>query len=197
MEDAATRLEGIAEDVSSCTRCAELLEGRVRAVPGGGHPHAHLMVVTAHPSEADESSGRPAGASLVDALTEVFPGLDEESGTDVYVTSLVKCVPRSNGAVRQASDAERSSCYAFLSAEISTITPHFLLPVGRETSTFILERLFGQCVTEVLPPPLRVLESPAFRVVPVASRREIGALPEREQRQYLEQLRSLAARIGI
>jgi len=197
MEDAATRLEGIAEDVVACTRCAELLEGRARAVPGGGHPHAHLMVVTAHPSEADESSGRPAGTSLIEGLADVFPGLDEGSDTDVYVTSLVKCVPRSGGETRQPLDVERDSCFAFLSAEISTITPHFLLPVGRETSAFILQRLFGQVVAGSLPPAIRVLESPAFRVVPLASPDEIAALPEREQRQYVEQLRSLAARIGM
>ena len=99
MEDAATRLEGIAEDVAACRRCTELLEGRVRAVPGGGHPHAHLMVVVAHPSETDESAGRPAGTSLIEGLTDVFPGFDESSDSDVYVTALVKCVPRSRASL--------------------------------------------------------------------------------------------------
>jgi uracil-DNA glycosylase family 4 len=197
MEDAAAKLDQLAADVAVCERCRELAALRLRAVPGAGHPHAHVMVVAPSPSESDESGDRPGGDSLLAELTTLLPGLGAAHRADVYVTALVKCVPRDENGLRDPLDAERDACFNYLSLEISTITPHFLLPVGRETSEFVLQRLFGRAIAGALPPGIRVLESPAFRVVPIASPRELTALPDKERRAYVDQLRALAGRIGI
>lgn len=197
MEDAAAKLAQLAADVAGCTRCEGLAARRLRAVPGAGHPHAHVMVVAPCPSESDEAGTGAAGGSLLAELAALLPGLADSERVDVYTTALVKCVPREGEEVREPLDAERDACFDFLSMEISTITPHFLLPVGRETSAFVLQRLFGRTAAGALPPGIRILESPAFRVVPLASPGELHAMPEKERRAYEEQLRALAGRIGI
>jgi uracil-DNA glycosylase family 4 len=197
MEDAAAKLTQLAADVTACTRCDDLAGSRRRAVPGAGHPHAHVMVVAPCPSESDEAGTGAAGSSLLTELAALLPGLADSERVDVYLTALVKCVPRDGTAPREPLNAERDTCFSFLSLEISTITPHFLLPVGRETSAFVLQRLFGRAVAGALPPGIRVLESPAFRVVPIAAPAELRDMAEKDRRAYEEQLRALAGRIGI
>lgn len=197
MEDAAAKLLELADAVGGCTRCAELARSRKRAVPGGGHPHAHVMLVAPHPSEQDEAGVDAAGRSLLAKLADLLPGLSDDARSTTYVTALMKCVPRTRGRLRHPLDAERDACFSYLSAEISTITPHLLLPVGRETSAFILERLIGRAVTSALPPGLRVLSSPSFRVVAIASPEELDDMTPRDRRRYVEQLRALAERLGL
>lgn len=197
MEDAATKLGQLATVVEGCRRCTELVDARVRAVPGGGHPHAHVLVVAPHPSETDEATPQTAGVSLLADLAALLPGLAEGARTSVYTTSLIKCVPRAEGRLRDPLEAERDACFSYLSAEISTITPHLLIPVGRETSAFVLRRLFGRAIGSALPPGLRVLESPSFRVVALASPAELSAMTARDRRRYVEQVRALGGRLGF
>jgi len=198
MEDAAAKLAGLAADVGSCTRCAELVSGRVRAVAGRGRPHAHVLVVAPHPSETDEADERAAaGASLLVEMAELVPRLAQDADASVYVTALVKCVPRSERSLREPLESERDACFAYLSAEISTITPHLLVTIGRETSAFVLQRLFGRADESALPPALRVVESPSFRVLALASPAEMAAMTGRERDRYVEQVRALAGRSGL
>jgi uracil-DNA glycosylase family 4 len=129
MEDAAAKLAQLAEEVTACRRCEELANRRLRAVPGVGHPHAHVMVVAPCPSESDEADAHAAGHSLLAELAALLPGLVDNEKVDVYVTALVKCLPREGPTTREPLNAERDACFNFLSMEISTITPHFLIPV--------------------------------------------------------------------
>ena len=68
MEDAVEQLDRLARSVGECTRCEELVACRLRAVPGGGHPHCTLMVVSLSPDAVDEKAGLYAGSTLVDDL---------------------------------------------------------------------------------------------------------------------------------
>ena len=81
MEDAVEQLEKLARSVGECTRCDELVACRLRAVPGGGHPHCAVMVVSLHPDPADEEGGRAAGAAALDGLAEFMPAAAGEQRT--------------------------------------------------------------------------------------------------------------------
>lgn len=197
MEDAAARLEEIAAEVSRCRRCDSLLSERLHPVAGAGHPHAHVMLVAPHPSVSDERQSLPAGSSLLEDVAQLLPGLANGAKASVYVTALLKCVPRDGERLRDPLESEREACWGYLSKEISTITPHFLLPVGRETSAFVLRRLIGRASASALPPSIKVVESPAFRVVPLAAPTELARLGEPERKTYCDQLRTLAGRIGL
>jgi uracil-DNA glycosylase family 4 len=197
MEDALEQLTRLSQTESRCTRCTETAARRLRAVPGGGHPHAAVLVVSLAPSEADEAGDGKAGAGLVAELAEFMPAL-KESGDKVYVTTLVKCVPRGEAGVRAPQPEELRDCFDYLSREISITTPHFILVVGEEATRFILGKLFRDrpyAPGDAL--ELRVFDNPAFKVVAVATPGELRARDPKEQRQYRERLRQLAQLMGI
>jgi uracil-DNA glycosylase family 4 len=197
MEDALEQLAALARKESRCTRCAEIASLRVRPVPGAGHPHAAVMVVSLAPSEADEAGDGKAGAGLVEDLAAFMPAL-QTSREKIYVTTLVKCVPRGEGGLRAPALEELDACFDYLSREISITTPHYILAVGEETARFVLKKLFRDrpyALGDAL--ELRVFDNPAFKVVPVATPDELRARDPKEQKAYAERLRQLAQLMGL
>jgi uracil-DNA glycosylase family 4 len=197
MEDAVEQLDNLARSVAACTRCEELAGGRLRAVPGGGHPHCAVMVVSLSPEPVDEQGDGPGGGAVLQELGEFMPAL-AAAGDDVYVTTLAKCVPRSGGTLRTPSEQELENCFRFLSAELTITTPHYVLTVGEDTTRFLLRKLFKD-------PPftngdtleLRVFDNPAFRIVPVATPAELRQRDARALKEYSDRLRSLAQVMGL
>jgi len=197
MEDALNQLSALARKESRCTRCSETAARRLRAVPGGGHPHAAVMIVSLAPSEADEAGDGEAGAGLVEELAAFMPAL-EQSRERVYVTTLLKCVPRGEAGVRPPTPEEEDNCFDYLSREISITTPHYILAVGEETTRFVLRKLFRDrpdAPGDML--ELRVFDNPAFKVVPVAAPEELRARDAKEQKRYRDRLRQLARALGF
>jgi len=197
MEDAVEQLDRLARNVGECTRCEELVACRLRAVPGGGHPHCSVMVVSLSPDPADEQDGLPAGSALVAGLAELMPAL-AASADKVYVTTLMKCVPRSGCDLRAPRTAEQDDCYPFLSKELTITTPHYVLPVGEETTRYLLGKLFkdlpyknGDSLE------LRLFDNPAFKIVPVATPDALRELDTRARKEYVERLRALAQVMGL
>ncbi len=197
MEDAVEQLENLARSVSACTRCEELAASRLRAVPGAGHPHCDVMIVSLCPSPADEASDSPAGQSSCDELTEFMPALAAGRGV-VYTTTLVKCVPRTAGELRSPKAEECGACFDYLSRELSITTPHFILAVGEETTRYLLGKLFRDlpyAKDDTL--ELRIFDNPAFKVVPVATAADLRDRDAKDRKDYVERLRALAQRMGL
>ncbi len=192
MEDAVEQLDTLARSVGACTRCQELVANRLRAVPGGGHPHCAVMLVSLAPDEADEAAGKAAGETVLEGLAEFMPALT--AGRDqVYVTTLAKCVPRTDCALRGPKPEELEACYPYLSKELTITTPHYVLTVGEETTRFLLGRLFKNRPYEPGDSlELRLFDNPAFKVVPVATPAELAAKDTKARKEYAERLRSLA-----
>lgn len=198
MEDALEQLAALADRVRGCERCTTLLDHRVRALPGGGHPHAAVLVGGACPSEADEAGATQAGAGLLDELAEYMPALAGPHRGHVYATTLLKCVPRSGTDVRAPREDEQAACFEYLSREISITTPHHILAVGEPTARYLLKRLFrdlpyrqGDALE------LRVFENPAFSVVPVATPQDLRERDEKQRKAYRERLHALAQRLRL
>ena len=197
MEDAIEQLDQLARNVGECTLCEELVACRLRAVPGGGHPHCAVMVVSLCPDAADEAGARPAGSSLIDGLAELMPALTA-SADKVYVTTLMKCVPRTACEVRPPAVAEQDRCYPFLSRELTITTPHYVLPVGEETTRYLLAKLFKDLPYKQGDSlELRLFDNPAFKIVPVATPDELRARDPKARKEYVERLRTLAQVMGL
>jgi len=197
MEDAAEQLDKLARNVGECTRCEELVACRLRAVPGGGHPHCAVMVVSLGPDPADEKAGLPAGSTLVSSLAELMPAL-AASADKVYVTTLMKCVPRSACDLRSPQVSEQDACYPFLSRELTITTPHYVLPVGEETTRYLLGKLFKNLPYQVGDSlELRLFDNPAFKIVPVATPDELRERDAKARKEYVERLRALAQVMGL
>jgi uracil-DNA glycosylase family 4 len=180
MEDAVEQLDNLARSVGECTRCDELVANRLRAVPGGGHPHCVVMVVALHAE-----------------LAEFMPAL-AHSRDEVYVTALAKCVPRSDCAARGPLPLELDNCWPYLSKELTITTPHYVLTVGEETTRYLLGKLFrdkpyapGDSLE------LRLFDNPAFKIVPVATPEELRQRDPKARKEYSERLRQLGQVMGL
>ncbi len=197
MEDAVEQLDNLARSVGECTRCEQLVASRLRAVPGGGHPHCAVMVVALASDPADEPEGRLAGEALLADLAEFMPALTK-SRDQVYVTALAKCVPRSDGAVRGPDRQELENCYPYLSKELTITTPHYVLTVGEETTRFLLGKLFKNRPYEPGDSlELRLFDNPSFKVVPVATPDDLRGRDPKARKEYTERLRALAQVMGL
>ena len=197
MEDAVEQLDKLARSVGECTRCEELVACRLRAVPGGGHPHCSVMVVSLNPDPADEEAGLPAGSTLVGDLAEFMPAL-AASADKVYVTTLMKCVPRTACDLRAPQKTEQDHCYPFLSKELTITTPHYVLPVGEETTRYLLGKLFKNLPYKKGDSlELRLFDNPAFKIVPVATPDDLRARNAKARKEYVERLRALAQVMGL
>ncbi len=197
MEDAVEQLENLARSVGECTRCDELVACRLRAVPGGGHPHCAVMLVSLAPVPADEAEGGVAGEAVLAELAEFMPAL-ADSRDQVYATTLVKCVPRSDCAERGPTADELAACYPYLSKELTITTPHYVLTVGEEATRFLLGRLFKNRPYEPGDSlELRLFDNPSFKVVPVATPAELRTRDAKARKEYVERLRALAQVMGL
>jgi uracil-DNA glycosylase family 4 len=197
MEDAVEQLDSLARSVGECTRCDELVASRLRAVPGGGHPHCAVMVVALHTDPADEDGGGLAGGKLLADLAEFMPALAERRD-QVYVTALVKCVPRGGDALRGPLPEELDNCFPHLSKELTITTPHYVLTVGEDTTRYLLGKLFKNrpyAPDDSL--ELRLFDNPAFKVVPVATPDELRRREPKVRKEYVERLRQLAQVMGL
>ncbi len=197
MEDAVEQLHRLARSVGECTRCDELVASRLRAVPGGGHPHCTVMLVSLAPVPADETEGGVAGETVLAELAEFMPAL-AESRDQVYATTLAKCVPRSGSVERAPSAEELTACYPYLSKELTITTPHYVIAVGEETTRLLLGKFFKNRPYEPGDSlELRLFDNPSFKVVPVATPAELRERDAKARKEYAERLRTLAQVMGL
>ncbi|TAL13437.1 MAG: uracil-DNA glycosylase [Chloroflexota bacterium] len=121
-------LEAIAAEVKSCTRC-RLHAGRIKAVPGEGHPDTEVVFVGEGPGQNEDRAGRPfvgrAGDLLVRMLGTVGWKRDE-----VFITNVVKCRPPDN---RDPEPDEIEACRPYLERQLAVIDPALIVTLGRHS----------------------------------------------------------------
>jgi DNA polymerase len=194
MEDAAEQLSRLAQAVGECEQCRAR---GLRPVPGGGHPHCSVMVVSLQPGPTDGTGDRPGGSTLVEDLAEFMPAL-ATAVDQIYVTTLFKCAVHDGQVTQAPTTAELDACFPFFSRELSITTPHYILVVGEQTARYVLGKLFRDLpYREGDSLELRVFVNPAFKIVPVAEPQDLRrrAAPEREE--YCRRLATLAQVMGL
>jgi len=150
-------LQEVHDIICSCQKCP-LWQGRTNAVPGEGPVDAQIMFVGEGPGEQEDLQGRPfvgpAGQLLDELLRHV--GFRREQ---VFITNLVKCRPPGN---RTPLPAEVDACHPYLVAQIATVKPLLLVPLG------------GPALQKLIDPKLsisqvhgRVLERRGLRSLPL------------------------------
>ena len=119
-------LQALHQQIHACQECA-LHRARTNAVPGEGAPNASLMFIGEGPGFNEDRQGRPfvgAAGQFLDELLHSI-GLNRE---DVFITNMVKCRPPNN---RDPFPGEISACSRHLDAQIQTISPKVIVPLGR------------------------------------------------------------------
>ncbi|QDA32174.1 uracil-DNA glycosylase [Thermococcus indicus] len=127
----------LGERIRNCQKCP--LGGlRTNAVPGSGSYDAKVMFVGEAPGYWEDQKGLPfvgrAGKVLDELLAEIGLTRDE-----VYITNIVKCRPPEN---RDPTEDEIKACSPYLDRQIDIIRPRVIVPLGRHSMRYILEK-FG------------------------------------------------------
>ena len=126
-------LAGLAEEVSSCTRCT-LHQTRTQTVFARGNSKANLMIIGEAPGLHEDQQGLPfvgkAGFLLNKMLSSIGISAD-----DVYISNVLKCRPPDN---RDPLSEEIAQCSGYLSQQIALVAPKLILAVGRFAGQFLL-----------------------------------------------------------
>ena len=141
MEDRATALRELAEQIAVCPKC-ELSNTRTHAVPGEGSPNADIVFVGEGPGFYEDQQARPfvgpAGKFLDELLASI--GLKRQ---DVFICNVLKCRPPGN---RDPLPGEISACKPWLDQQLEVIKPKVIVTLGR----FSMTRYFpGQSISKI------------------------------------------------
>jgi uracil-DNA glycosylase family 4 len=122
---------------ADCRNCPALADCRERVVHGYGDVAADFLFVGAAPSPGAERTGVPftgdaAGERLQAILGDLGLSTSPPDATspdlqNAYLTYLTRC----RHPDRAATETEVANCEPFLDAEVRSINPELLVPVGQ------------------------------------------------------------------
>jgi len=134
VQDRASALRFIREDIGDCTRCRLHKQGRKQIVFGVGNPNAELMFIGEAPGADEDERGEPfvgrAGQLLNNMIKAM--GLRRE---DVYIANIIKCRPPGN---RTPERDECETCSPFLMRQIEVIAPKAIVALGAVAAKTLL-----------------------------------------------------------
>lgn len=143
-EEAVARIEELARQASTCTKCSLSLTRRC-VVFGEGNPDTPLVLVGEGPGEHEDATGRPfvgrAGALLDQVLKE-----NGMTRRHVYICNVVKCRPfvteggRTRNRVPTAEEVE--ACKPWLVAQLDAIRPLVIVCLGASAANVIIRKNF-------------------------------------------------------
>jgi DNA polymerase len=174
MEDNATALGALADQIAVCPKC-ELSQTRTRAVPGEGNPNAAIVFIGEGPGFHEDQQARPfvgpAGKFLDELLASI--GLRRQ---DVFICNVLKCRPPGN---RDPLPGEMAACKPWLDEQLEVIQPRVIVTLGR----FSMTRYFpGQAISRIHGQPKHFGD-----VVVVPMYHPAAALHQASLRQTIEQ----------
>jgi uracil-DNA glycosylase len=126
VEQRRHELNVLAERVSTCQRCTELVVSRTRTVFGVGPVDAELCFVGEAPGATEDQRGEPFVVEAGQLLDRIIAacGLKREQ---VYICNICKCRPPGN-RLPQASEA--GNCREYLERQIELVRPKFICALG-------------------------------------------------------------------
>ncbi len=127
-------LDEIQASCETCKAC-ELYKTRTNIVFGTGNPNARLMFVGEAPGQHEDETGIPfvgAAGKLLDKYLDAV-GIDRG---DVYIANILKCRPPKN---RDPLPEEEDCCIGYLRAQVSIISPHVIVCLGRIAAMRIIK----------------------------------------------------------
>lgn len=137
-------LEALRRLSKTCTRC-DLYQDATQTVFGNGSARALLMFVGEQPGDSEDVAGEtfigPAGRMLDRGLEEA--GIDREAA---YVTNMVKhfkFTRRGKRRIHQKPNSlEIGACRPWLDAELTTVDPRLVVPLGATAAKGLLGSSF-------------------------------------------------------
>lgn len=138
------RLQYVAEQASTCTRC-HLADTRTHVVFGEGNPNAPLVLVGEGPGQNEDATGRPfvgrAGVLLDECLREA--GMTRKH---VYICNIIKCRAciMEGGRLknRPPRQDEIDACAPWLDQQLTIIHPLVIVCLGAPAANTLIHKNF-------------------------------------------------------
>jgi uracil-DNA glycosylase family 4 len=120
------RLEVLAENVASCTRCPELCRTRTKTVFGAGDPGVDVCFVGEAPGADEDTKGEPFVGPAGQMLNKIISACGMKR-REVYLSNALKCRPPGN---RTPLPSELANCQEFLERELELVRPKVICALG-------------------------------------------------------------------
>lgn len=167
-------LEVLAEQVSSCTRCAELARARKNTVFGVGKIEPELCFIGEAPGADEDATGEPFVGAAGQLLNRIIAacGMKRE---EVYICNIIKCRPPGN---RTPLPNEAANCRDYLDEQLELLQPKFICCLGACAAQNLLNtklsigRLRGQ-FQQYRGIPVLCTYHPAYLLRNPASKRDV------------------------
>ena len=116
----------LAQEVSACCKCAELVSTRKQTVFGDGGPGVDLCFVGEAPGADEDAQGLPFVGAAGQLLNKIIVacGFKRE---EVYICNIIKCRPPGN---RTPLPNEAANCRSFLERQLDLVQPKFICALG-------------------------------------------------------------------
>src|SRR5262245_46198346 len=133
--DRRQALKLLAQEVSACCKCAELVATRKQTVFGDGGPGVDLCFVGEAPGADEDAQGLPLVGAAGQLLNRIIAACGFQRH-EVYICNIVKCRPPGN---RTPLPNEAANCRGFLERQIELVRPKFLCALGGCAATNLLQ----------------------------------------------------------
>lgn len=129
-------LRDLAQIVSACTLCPELVANRTQTVFGVGNPDAELVFVGEGPGADEDRQGEPFVGRSGQLLTDIIVKGMKMRREDVYICNVVRCRPPQN---RNPLPNEAACCRPFLEGTLRAIAPKYICCLGSVAAQNLLQ----------------------------------------------------------
>lgn len=127
----------LAQEVSTCVRCPDLVASRSRTVFADGGSHAEICFVGEAPGADEDATGVPFVGRAGQLLTDMIVKGLKMSRQDVYICNVVKCRPEGN---RNPTWEEMTNCQGYLEKQLEIIQPKVIVALGKHSCAFLMGR---------------------------------------------------------
>lgn len=119
-------MAAIADKVSRCKKCQELVVNRIKTVPGEGNPNAKIVLIGEGPGQSEAEQGIPFVGRAGKLLNNILQACNLKR-EEVYILNIVKCRPPGN---RTPLPEEVKNCRPFLDLQLKVIRPTYIVCLG-------------------------------------------------------------------
>jgi uracil-DNA glycosylase len=139
LEARRQELTVLAERVSGCQRCTELVVSRSRTVFGVGPLDPDLCFIGEAPGATEDQRGEPFVGEAGQLLDRIIAacGMKRE---EVYVCNICKCRPPGN---RTPNSQEAGNCREYLDRQLELVRPKFICALGACAAQNLLGTTLG------------------------------------------------------
>jgi uracil-DNA glycosylase family 4 len=196
-------LNKLDREVSSCKKCLDLVKAGYKPVAGKGKSKANIIIVSNSPliSKFRDKNISTLDNMLNELMIKIFDRTGLSPTKDTYITSLIKCSP---GKINEGGGhstkkvklqkKHTDNCIAYLTREISIITPHIIVSMGLDVSNIILEKFFSieNKYRDIKKIYMKIFENPSFKMVPFFDPLDVILKNTPDEEKFLKDFESLS-----